>query len=186
MIWPFSTEREKWASRFPTPRGRGQLGLACSRRAQPRSLRDRFARGVLLPRFTATSARQLLDGSFRSHAVRVQARADYRRQVRWAISWPPRRSADGDHRRGAGRQNVNGAGAKPLSLSGLDLGLDPKCDLARTAVLRRNLGHDVYILDPFGQSGEHSACFNALDEIDPRSPDVIDDASAITPRAGGR
>src|SRR5262249_51410542 len=32
--------------------------------------------------------------------------------------------------------------------------LDPKCELARTAQLRRALGHDVYVLDPFGGSNE--------------------------------
>ncbi|HEY0256967.1 MAG TPA: type IV secretory system conjugative DNA transfer family protein [Candidatus Methylacidiphilales bacterium] len=58
--------------------------------------------------------------------------------------------------------------------------LDPKGELARTASLRSRLGHDVYVLDPFGQSGQASACFNALAELDPESRTIIDDVSAIT------
>jgi type IV secretion system protein VirD4 len=58
--------------------------------------------------------------------------------------------------------------------------LDPKGELAPTARLRRLLGHDVHVLDPFGQSREASSCFNVLDELDPESEVVIDDAKAIT------
>ena len=55
--------------------------------------------------------------------------------------------------------------------------LDPKAELAKTARYRRLLGHEVHILDPFG---EDSACFNALDEVDPASPTVVDDVATIT------
>jgi type IV secretion system protein VirD4 len=58
--------------------------------------------------------------------------------------------------------------------------LDPKGELAGTARLRRALGHKVYILDPFGQSGEPGASFNVLDELDPESWVVVDDAKSIT------
>ena len=58
--------------------------------------------------------------------------------------------------------------------------LDPKGELAKTAHLRRALGHDVYILDPFGQSGEASACFNALAELDADSVTIIDDVASVT------
>ncbi len=58
--------------------------------------------------------------------------------------------------------------------------LDPKGELARTAALRRVLGHRVYALDPFGQSGEPSASFNALAELDPESWTVADDVASIT------
>ena len=58
--------------------------------------------------------------------------------------------------------------------------LDPKGELAQTARLRRALGHDVHVLDPFGQSGEASACFNALAELDPESWTIVDDVAAIT------
>jgi type IV secretion system protein VirD4 len=58
--------------------------------------------------------------------------------------------------------------------------LDPKGELSRTAPLRRALGHDVHVLDPFGQSDEHSSAFNALGELDPESWTVVDDAASIT------
>jgi len=58
--------------------------------------------------------------------------------------------------------------------------LDPKGELACTSALRSTLGHNVYVLDPFGQSGQASACFNALAELDPDSWTIIDDVAAIT------
>ncbi|MCP3381253.1 type IV secretory system conjugative DNA transfer family protein [Bradyrhizobium sp. CCGUVB4N] len=64
--------------------------------------------------------------------------------------------------------------------SGSALVLDPKGELARSAPFRRAMGHDVYVLDPFGQSGEPTACYNPLDELDPDSPTIIDDVASIT------
>jgi type IV secretion system protein VirD4 len=64
--------------------------------------------------------------------------------------------------------------------SGSMLVLDPKGELARAAKFRRAMGHDVYILDPFGQSGETSASFNPLAELDADDPVVVDDVMAIT------
>lgn len=58
--------------------------------------------------------------------------------------------------------------------------LDPKGELAGTARLRRVLGHQVHVLDPFGQSGEPGASFNVLAELDPESWTVVDDVKAIT------
>ena len=58
--------------------------------------------------------------------------------------------------------------------------LDPKGELARAARFRRARGHDVYVLDPFGQSGEKTACFNCLDELDPDNPSLVDDIVSIT------
>jgi type IV secretion system protein VirD4 len=58
--------------------------------------------------------------------------------------------------------------------------LDPKGELAASTALRRALGHDVYVLDPFGQSGQGSASFDALAELDPASWTIIDDVAAIT------
>ena len=58
--------------------------------------------------------------------------------------------------------------------------LDPKGELSRTARLRRALGHEVHILDPFGQSGELSANFNAIGELDPASWTIADDVASIT------
>jgi type IV secretion system protein VirD4 len=57
--------------------------------------------------------------------------------------------------------------------------LDPKGDLAKSARLRQALGHDVYILDPFGQSGEASASFNPLADLDPDRDTIIDDVALI-------
>jgi type IV secretion system protein VirD4 len=58
--------------------------------------------------------------------------------------------------------------------------LDPKGELASTAALRSALGHNVYVLDPFGQSGIESACFNPLAELDPESWTIVDDVAGIT------
>jgi type IV secretion system protein VirD4 len=181
MIWPFSTEREKWASRFTTASVREQLGLPALD-ARSRALYETgLPRGVLLPRFTADRARvnywmapsELMQYVFRPRQIivgkfagRFLGHLDDRPMVTIA---------------GARAGKTSTVLEPNLYLyPGSILGLDPKCDLASTAVLRRSLGHDVHILDPFGQSGQTSACFNALDEIDPRSPDVIDDVSAIT------
>ena len=58
--------------------------------------------------------------------------------------------------------------------------LDPKRELARSARLRRALGHDVYVLDPFAPETTPSACFNALAELDPENSTIVDDVAAIT------
>ena len=57
--------------------------------------------------------------------------------------------------------------------------LDPKGELARIGILRQALNHRVYVLDPFGQSGIASACFNALAELDIESWTLVDDVAAI-------
>lgn len=69
-----------------------------------------------------------------------------------------------------------------LTYPGSALVLDPKGELAaETAEFRRKvLGQDVYVLDPFGCSGVKSASFNALAELDPASPHLIDDVDKIT------
>jgi type IV secretion system protein VirD4 len=57
--------------------------------------------------------------------------------------------------------------------------MDPKGELARTASFRRAIGHDVYVLDAFGQSGQPSASFNPLAELDPDDDAIIDDVMSI-------
>lgn len=58
--------------------------------------------------------------------------------------------------------------------------LDPKGELAaKTAAARTLGGHNVFVLDPFGQSGLSSARFNLLDEIDPDAPTIIDDVTSV-------
>ena len=59
--------------------------------------------------------------------------------------------------------------------------LDPKGELARnTAEFRKQVGHRVHVLDPFGQSGQPSSCFNFLDALDVDDPELIDDIALIT------
>jgi type IV secretion system protein VirD4 len=64
--------------------------------------------------------------------------------------------------------------------SGSMLVLDPKGELARAARFRRAMGHNVYVLDPFGQSGEGSASFNPLAELDTTNTTLVDDVVSIT------
>jgi len=58
--------------------------------------------------------------------------------------------------------------------------LDPKGELSKTARIRRALGHNVYVLDPFRQSNERSACFNIISELNPESWTIVDDVASIT------
>jgi type IV secretion system protein VirD4 len=58
--------------------------------------------------------------------------------------------------------------------------LDPEGELARVARFRRAMGHKVYVLDPFGESGEPCASFNPLAELDPQSLSLVDDVVSIT------
>lgn len=44
---------------------------------------------------------------------------------------------------------------------------------------REKLGHDVYVVDPFGVTGVPSHGFNWLDRLDPDSPDVVSEANAL-------
>jgi len=69
-----------------------------------------------------------------------------------------------------------------LTYPGSTLVLDPKGELAaETAEFRREvLKQDVYVLDPFRCTGMKSASFNALAELDPASPYLVDDIDKIT------
>ena len=60
--------------------------------------------------------------------------------------------------------------------------IDPKGENAARTAGRRGagtkaggpgLGQDVYVLDPFGESGLASHSFNPLGALDPKSPDVV-------------
>jgi type IV secretion system protein VirD4 len=67
-----------------------------------------------------------------------------------------------------------------LLYDGSVLAIDPKGELARiTARARRQKGQKVVVLDPFEESGLPSASFNPLDELDPASKSVKDDAALI-------
>lgn len=67
-----------------------------------------------------------------------------------------------------------------LMYEGSVLALDPKGELAAiTARARRAMGQKVVVLDPFGESGIATGSFNPLDQLDPASDLVIDDAGQI-------
>jgi len=58
--------------------------------------------------------------------------------------------------------------------------IDPKGENARvTARARREMGQNVYVLDPFGVSGEPSAHFNPLDFIRAGTEDAAEDADLV-------
>jgi type IV secretion system protein VirD4 len=67
--------------------------------------------------------------------------------------------------------------------------IDPKGENARrtatrrghgSAAVRKGLGQDVFVLDPFGESGcAKTHQFNPLDMIDPAGPTAVDDAALI-------
>ncbi len=61
------------------------------------------------------------------------------------------------------------------------LALDPKGELARTTALTRILlGHEVHVLDPFGQTESAAkACYNPLSVLKPGSATIIEDANLI-------
>lgn len=67
-----------------------------------------------------------------------------------------------------------------LRFQGPVIVIDPKGENALiTARRRRELGHEVAVLDPMGITGLESAMLNPLDLLDPKSPTVVDDAMAI-------
>ncbi|NCC27565.1 MAG: type IV secretory system conjugative DNA transfer family protein [Gammaproteobacteria bacterium] len=67
-----------------------------------------------------------------------------------------------------------------LLYPGSILCLDPKGENARlTAERRRRMGQAVYVLDPFGVSGENCAAYNPLGDLEPESDTLIDDAAVI-------
>ena len=180
MDW-FKTERAKWAARDGFSNTQAHLGLpALDERS--RELYEKYLpRNVLLPRLTPDRPRvnywmaphelarhsyvpgQIILGKF---AGRLLGHLDDRPQVTIAST----------------RAGKTSTILEPnlYLYPGSMLVLDPKCELARSASLRRMIGHDVYVLDPFGESGEPSAFFNALAELDPKGWTVVDDVASIT------
>ena len=180
MRWFEPTEYEKWATPLALARPQSYLGLPALD-ARSRELYERaLPRGVLLPRFYPDRPRvnrwmaphelarhaylpgQIILGKF---ANTYLGYLDDRPMVTIA---------------GARAGKTSTVLEPNLCLyPGSLLLLDPKSELARTAILRRALGHDVFVLDPFGRSGVPSACFNPLAELDPESPAIVDDVAAI-------
>lgn len=68
-----------------------------------------------------------------------------------------------------------------LDYPGSTIVLDIKGEnYAVTARFRREqLGHDVFLVDPFGVTGQPSHCFNWLDRLDPDSPDVVGESATL-------
>jgi len=57
--------------------------------------------------------------------------------------------------------------------------VDPKGENARIAARARRRFGPVWVLDPFGASGQPSAAYNPTAALDPRSPDLADDAATL-------
>jgi type IV secretion system protein VirD4 len=178
-LWP--TERSRWAASFALSEPQTHLGLPA---IDPRSreLYERaLPRGVLVPRFMPD--RPPLNHWMPAHEL---ARHIF---VPGQIILGKFAGSFLGHLDDRPLVTVAGARAGKTSTilepnlylyPGSAVVLDPKCELARTAPLRRALGQDVHVLDPFDQSGEASASFNALDELDPESWTIVDDAASIT------
>jgi type IV secretion system protein VirD4 len=182
MSWFKPTEREKWAAQARLVTPQTHVGLPALDARSRNLYGQELPRGVLLPRFIpdrppvnywmrphevaqlAYAPGQIILGKF---ANRFLGHLDDRPQITIA----------------GARAGKSSTVLEPnlYLYPGSCIVLDPKAELsARTARLRQALGHQVYILDPFGQSGEDSASFNALAELDPRSSTIIDDVASIT------
>lgn len=67
-----------------------------------------------------------------------------------------------------------------LSYDGPVIVIDPKGENAAvTAERRRQMGHDVRVIDPIGVSGQKSSRFNPMDLIDTRYADAAEDAAML-------
>lgn len=181
MGWLKPTERERWASSIGLSQTQTYLGLPALDEGSRQLYERALPRGVLAPRFMADQppiAYWMAPENLRRHAYvpgqiilgkfggRFLGHLDDRPMVTIA---------------GARAGKTSTVLEPNLYLyPGSMLVLDPKGELAAAAPLRRALGHDVYVLDPFGQSEQDSAWFNALAELDPESWTIIDDVAAIT------
>jgi type IV secretion system protein VirD4 len=181
MRWPFPSEREKWATPLATAQTQSHLGLPALDARSQALYGKALPRGVMAPRFIPDRPRvnywmaphrllqhaylpgQIIIGKF---AGQFLGHLDDRPQITIA---------------GARAGKTTTVLEPNLYLyPGSMLVLDPKGELARTAALRRALGHEVYVLDPFGQSDQASARYNALSELDPDSWTIVDDVASIT------
>jgi type IV secretion system protein VirD4 len=180
MHW-FKSERKQWASKL----GQGQLRTDLSLPGFDQRSRDLFGkalpRGVLLPRLEADRERVnywMSPGELMKHEYQPG------QIILGKLGGVYLGHLDD-------RPMVTIAGARAGKTStvlepnlylypGSMLVLDPKGELARSARFRRAMGHNVFVLDPFGQSGETTACFNCLDELDLDNPSLVDDIVSIT------
>jgi type IV secretion system protein VirD4 len=181
MGWLFPTERERWASPLALSQTQAHVGLPALDGRSRELYETALPRGMRVPRFVPDRPplnywmppHELLQNGYVPGQVILGKLAgqflghlDDRPMVTMASA----------------RSGKTSTVLEPnlYLYPGSMLVLDPKGELAPTARLRRALGHNVHVLDPFGQSDEPSAAFNALDELDPESWTVVDDAKSIT------
>jgi type IV secretion system protein VirD4 len=177
----FKTERQKWASPVGANDAASHVGLPAFDDRTRELYEKALPRGVLLPRLTADRERE----NYWMSAPELARHAFVRGQlILGKFAGTPLGHLDD-------RPMVTIAGARAGKTStvlepnlylypGSMLVLDPKGELARLARYRRAMGHDAYILDPFGSSGEQGSCFNPLAELDPDSLTLVDDIRSIT------
>jgi type IV secretion system protein VirD4 len=181
MCWFWKTERERWASPLTASYGRSQVGLTALDNASRELYETTLPRGVRVPRFVPDRAPvnywmppadlleyaympgQIILGKFGGEFI---GHLDDRPIITVANA----------------RSGKTSTVLEPnlYLYPGSMLVLDPKGELAPNARLRQALGHQVHVLDPFGQSGGPTSCFNPLREIDPKSRTAVDDVKSIT------
>ena len=180
--WFERSERDKWASPLPLVRPAAHVGLPVLDVHAQQLYGTGLPRGVLMPR--AMAERPPVN-----HWMRPSDLLQFRFRAGQTILGKLAGHLIGH---GDDRPIVTIAGARAGKSStvlepnlylypGSMLVTDPKGELARkTALVRRACGHNVQVLDPFGQSGVESAHFNVLAELDPESDTIIDDVAEIT------
>jgi len=179
LRWLERTERDKWASRPGLTPSAPQIGLpGLDARAQ-RLYGIDLPRGVLVPRFAPD--RPPVNHWMRPHEL---LRHGYVPGQLILGKFAGRFIGHLDDRPLITIANAR-AGKTSTVLEpnlylypGSCIALDPKDELSgRTASVRRALGHDVYVLAPFG--GGPSASFNPLSELDASRNTIIDDVASI-------
>jgi type IV secretion system protein VirD4 len=184
MVWPFRqpTERERWAAKQAVAPTAAHVGLGALDPISARLYGEALPRGVLVPRPVAERPRL-------NHFMRPEQLLGMRYQrghvILGKLGLVPIGIRDD-------RPIITEAGARAgktrtvlmpnlFLWPGSALVLDPKGELAdETAEVRRALGHDVHVLDPFRQSGLPSAHYNLLDELNPAAESIVDDVATIT------
>jgi type IV secretion system protein VirD4 len=177
MDW-WKTERQKWAESKAASHLRPQLGLTALDPASRELFEKALPRDVQSPRLEADRRRinswmsphelaghtfvpgQIIIGKF---AGRLLGHLDDRPQVTVAAS----------------RSGKTSTVLEPnlYCYPGSMLVMDPKRELIHTAAFRRAMGHNVHILDPFGDGA--SSNFNPLAELKTQSRTIIDDVRAL-------
>lgn len=177
----FKSERQKWASKPGPEQQRTGLSLPGFDDRSSELYGKALPRGVLLPRLEADRERV-------NYWMSPEALMKYRYSPGQIVLGKLSGTYLG-HLDDRPMVTIAGARAGKTSTvlepnlylySGSMLVLDPKGELAAAARFRRAMGHDVFVLDPFGQSGEASASFNPLAELDRNSPSLVDDVTSIT------